>query len=381
MKVTVSVHGRFHAFELADGLHRLGHLDRLLTTYPAFAVRRFVDAGVRLRTAPWLEVRRRLHDATGLGAKPDFAIARAFGRFAAGALEPGADVLVGWSSATLEVIPVARDLGMKVVVERGSTHIAHQWEVLRDAYGRFGLPFDDADPRIVERETAEYEAADAIAVPSRFAAATFVARGVPENRLIVNPYGVDLGRFSPAPPPATGGGRRPRVLFVGRVGLRKGVPTLLEAFAGLGGAAELHIVGPLENGIKEMLGRRPLDGVTVRGAVAGDALPAEYAAADVFCLPSIEEGFPLVLLQAMACGLPVVATDATGIGDVLTPGLEGLIVPAGDAAALRDALTGLTADADKRLAMGRAAAERVRSGLGWADYVDRAVAAYNALSA
>ncbi|HER26509.1 MAG TPA: hypothetical protein ENI69_05315, partial [Rhodospirillales bacterium] len=120
MKVTVSVHGRWHAFELANGLHKRGLLDSLITTYPAFAARKFLDTGIRLQTRPWLELRRRLYDRFSLGTRPDTYIAKSFAKFLARNMNSDADIFVGWSSAMLEAIGPAQAAGMKVVIERGS---------------------------------------------------------------------------------------------------------------------------------------------------------------------------------------------------------------------------------------------------------------------
>jgi len=368
MKVCVSVHGRFHAFELAAGLARRGALAGLLTTYPGFAVRRLTGESLPVRAAWWLEVRRRISAL----AMSDADLARAFGRFA-GANLPAADLLVGWSAATLEAIEPARARGMKVVIERGSTHIAHQTDVLLRAYGAHGLDFDGTAPQIIEREQAEYAAADAIAVPTRFAAETFQARGVPAEKLLINPYGVDLTRFQPTEHAPE---KKPRILFVGRVGIRKGVPALLEAFAPLSGEAELHLVGPVEPAMEKLFAALPMAGVTVQGAVAAASLPAVYADADLFCLPSLEEGFPLVLLQAMAAGLPVVATPECGAADILTPGHEGEVVASWDGEALTAALAGLVTDPVRRADMGAQARARVEAGWGWDDYVERALGLY-----
>ena len=378
MKVCVSVHGRFHAFELARGLHRRGALQCLLTTYPAFVPKRVIGPSVSLRTAPWIEAWRRLYPKLRLGPQPDLAISKAFGQFAAGALKNiQADVLVGWSSATLEAVPVARDKGMKVVIERGSTHITHQTEVLQDEYRRHGLDFRATAPGMVERELREYELADAIAVPSRFAAGTFIERGIPERKLIVTPMGVDLGRFSSTP--SNAGDRLPRILFVGAVGLRKGVPLLLRAFARLKDIAELHLVGPVEDDFRPIMATLPLDNVVVRGPVAGERLQDVYANADVFCLPSVEEGFGMVVTEAMACGLPPVVTERVGASDTIVPGENGLIVAHGDETALAEALEKLVSNSELRRTMGTAARKRVKTGCSWDDYVDRAVAAYEKL--
>lgn len=375
MKVCVSVHGRFHAFELAAGLHRRGALARLLTTYPGFAVRRVSGMTMPVRAAWWLEMRRRV---PGL-AMDDTALARAFGRFAAAHLPGQADLLVGWSAATLEAISPARKMGMKVIIERGSSHIGHQTEVLSAAYAAEGLSFSETSPAIIERETAEYELADAIAVPSAFAAATFSARGIAREKIIVNPYGVDLSRFQPSE--TRRGGARPRILFVGRVGIRKGIPTLLRAFAPLAGEAELHLVGPLEPAMESVLAGLPMEGVTLRGALTAAQLPGEYAAADIFCLPSLEEGMPLVLLQAMASGVASVATPACGTEGMIEDRREGRIVAGGDVAALTQALADLLRDDTSRQAMAAAARQRIERGWGWDDYVSRAVAGYQALLA
>lgn len=377
MKISIAVHGRFHAFELARELYRRGALAALATTYPAFAARRIVGRRANIHAAPWLELRRRLHQRFGLGRQPDAAIATAFGRFAARTAATEGDLLVGWSAATLEAIPVAHARGAPVVLERGSSHIAHQTALLTEAYARHGLTFDETPPQIIERELAEYAEADAIAVPSTFAATTFLARGVSPGKLIVNPYGVDLSRFAPVR--SADGQRKPRILFVGRVGIRKGAPELLRAFAGLKDHAELHLVGPLEAGMREIMAGLPMDGVSVFGAVDGGRLPAIYNAADIFCLPSLEEGFPLVLLQAMACGLPVVGTAATGISDLVDNGRQGLIVPDGDGKALAEALGGLTADPARRREMAAYARTRVENGCGWGDYAARAMAHYERL--
>lgn len=377
MKVWVAVHGRFHAFELAGELHRRGLLAGLATTYPAFVARRFLPPGVPLRTLAWAEFVRRVAGRAAFLPEPDVAIARAFGRFAARALGP-ADLLVGWSGASLEAIAAARAQGMRVVIERGSTHIRHQARELAQEYDRFGIPRRPVDDRMLAREVAEYAAADAIALPSTYAAQTFVNEGVPADRLIVNPYGADLTRFAPHAAPA----RRSmvRLLFVGRVGLRKGIPTLLRAFARVHGpGVELHLVGPVEPGMSAVLASEPMDGVVLRGILRTPDIEQAFRDADIFCLPSIEEGFPLALLQAMASGLPVVATFETGAADIISDGRQGLLVPARDSAALGDALAALVEDAALRQRMAVAARSRVETGFGWADYGDRAVSGYRRL--
>ncbi|MDP6645133.1 MAG: glycosyltransferase family 4 protein [Rhodospirillales bacterium] len=372
-KVNVSVHGRWHAFELANGLYRRGHLGKLLTTYPRLGARRFLDAGVELRSRPLFEFRRRLYQRYHIGVKPDLAIARGFAKFAATEATTGADLLVGWSSSILEAIAPAKGNGLKVVVERGSTHICHQSRILRQAYDELGMAAELPLPEIVEREVAEYEAADAIAVPTEFAAQTFTEEGVPRDKLVVNGYGVDLSKYAPAS--LDTGQPGARVLFVGRIGVRKGVPWLLRAIKDARRQTGLDLVGPIEDGFREYLRREKSDHMELRGAVSAQALPALYSRARIFCLPSLEEGMPLTLLQAMAAGLPVVTTAAASGGIVEQSG-AGIIVPPRDSDTLAEALDRLISEPDLCREMGRAGRSAVESGFGWPDYADRAIGAY-----
>ena len=170
-----------------------------------------------------------------------------------------------------------------------------------------------------------------------------------------------------------------KILSVGRVGIRKGIVDLITAFQPLASKAELHLVGPVEPVMRKLLNAMPMEGVQLRGPFAADELPAIYQDADIFCLPSLEEGFPLVLLQAMASGLAVVATPETGAEDIITEGTEGHIVNAGDSRGLGNALAALVEDAGLRPQMGLAARARVENGWGWDDYVERAMAGYQTL--
>jgi glycosyltransferase involved in cell wall biosynthesis len=371
MKVAIGVHGRFHAFELATALHEQGDCDvEVATTYPRWAARRFLPPDLAVRSASWLEFRRRLHQRLRLGPAPDSEICKAFGRFVARALPADADVFVGWSSASLEPITAAKARGVLTVLERGSTHILHQQDVLERIHGEQGRRFSGIPGEIVERELAEYEAADIIAVPTPYAAETFQNRGLESDRIFVNPYGVDSAEFACGDRPVR---RLPTILFVGTVGLRKGVPDLLAAFARLGGIARLRIVGPVDPGYAPALP----EGATLVGALDRAGVIGELHAADVFCLPSQEEGLALSLLQAMAAGLPVVATPESGASAVVANDIEGLIVPAGDVDSLAAALTRLSMDPDRRHRQG-ASAFRKASELTWDAYGKRALAGYKA---
>ena len=373
LKVSIAVHGRYHAFDLARGLYEQGHLAQLATTYPRFALRRFLPPGVHIRSAARFEIWRRLASRFSFVPRADPGVSIGFGRFAARTLPEDADLLVGWSSAIKEAIGPAHARGMKVCVERGSTHILHQDRVLRAAAARSGLAPPGTPPEIIDRELWEYDNADAIAVPTRYAASTFIAEGIPAGKLIVNPYGVDPDAFDPPSEPPAG---PCRILFAGSVGVRKGVPDLLRAYDQLAPGTELHLAGPLEPGMAELIAGHHRPGLIVHGPLAFARLRELYRSSNVFCLPSIEEGFAQVLLQAMASGLPVVTTDVAGGAELVSSGENGLIVPVGDPDALAEALSDLTADTEHAWNIGRNARRRIETDFRWSHYVGRAVAAY-----
>jgi len=249
-------------------------------------------------------------------------------------------------------------------------------DILRTGYERAGLPWDGTDPLIIERELAEYQAADAIAVPTTFARQTFIDQGIPGDKIIVNPYGTGLsGRVGGKEKIGSG---PLRLLFVGGVSVRKGAPWLIEALKELEGQVVCRFAGPVEPALRQMYGAGLPDNVELLGPLSSVDVDRELAAADVFCLPSLEEGFPLSVLEAMAAGLACVVTPAAS-GGVVRDGKNGVLVPSMDVRALVTALDGISADPSRLPGLGEAARAVVQDGYSWKDYGDRAVAAYEVL--
>ncbi len=171
--------------------------------------------------------------------------------------------------------------------------------------------------------------------------------GVPVERMRLVPEGIDLARW-PAPPHRSAG---QTILCVARQYPRKRVADLLHAFARLRPqfpAAELVIIGdgPEHQRLRALADELALgSSCRLLGALPDDeAVKAWYYRADLFCLPSVQEGFGIVFLEAMAAGLPIVATMAAAIPEVVPHGEAGLLTNPGDVAALTDALATLLAD-------------------------------------
>jgi colanic acid/amylovoran biosynthesis glycosyltransferase len=182
------------------------------------------------------------------------------------------------------------------------------------------------------------------------------------EKLAIVHCGLDPGSFTPAERPARA---ETAVLCVGRLVPDKGQSILLEALAALRSRGVAMTVtfagdGPERSVLEARARRLELDGaVEFAGAVGQDRIPALYASADVFCLPSFAEGVPVVLMEAMATGLPVVTTRIMGIPELVEHDVAGLLVPPGRVDALAAALEALAADPRRRAAMGRAGREKV----------------------
>jgi glycosyltransferase involved in cell wall biosynthesis len=260
------------------------------------------------------------------------------------------------------------------VCDSGTTHVRAQ-QALQDAeHDRWGAEPVPWDGRSIAGIEQEYDESDLIVVPSRFAYQTFVNRGIPAQKVALVPYGVDADVYRPVPKMD----QTFRILFVGTLSLRKGFPYLLDAVTALNWRdAELTL-----RGSETPESRRLLD--AYRGATRISVVPPQprgrlkelYSNASVLVLPSIEDGFGLVIGQALACGTPVIASTNTGGPDIIEDGKNGLIVPAGDSRALQDAMTRLRDDPTLLAGMRVEARNRVERARGWGEYGDRMVNAF-----
>ncbi len=375
MKICVGSVGRFHAFDLAREMERLGHLTRLYTAYPRFKVDGLPAA--KVSSFPWIMGAATLAERLGLPGvreRLNFPMIETFDRWMARRLVP-CDVFHCLSSFGLQSHRAARARhGALTVCDRGSTHIMFQNEILREEYERCGIPYRGTDARIVERELGEYEFCDLISVPSSFSLRSFVEKGVPRDKLRLNPYGVDLSMFHPMPKCDSVF----RVLFVGSMSIRKGIAYLVEAVKRAAvPALDLVLIGHIDKHAERVVAKCDLP-LRRLGVLPRAELAEHYSQASVLVLPSIEDGFGLVMAQAMACGVPVIATTNTGAEDLFTDGAEGFIVPIRDGAAIADKIVFLYEHPEVRDAMGAAAVARVRALGGWNSYGERMAAMYQA---
>lgn len=291
----------------------------------------------------------------------------------------------GCTSLCLASLQTAKKQGAITLVENATWHPREWNKVELEESRRFGLNSRDSQGELSEsmlrRMEQEFENCDRIVVASTVALQSFAEYGY-EKKAVMVKVGVDAGMFSPGVRIANAPPKTFRVCCVGRVEFAKGVAYLLEAWNRLRlPNAELVLVGEVKPQMKSLLKGCEERGVRLAGVLPRSEVARCYQESDAFVLPSLHEGFGLVLLEAMASGLPVVATDRTGAKDCIADGKEGLIVPARDTDALANAILWCYEHPEGRAAMGCAARARIESEFTLEHYNERVIALYRNLAA
>jgi glycosyltransferase involved in cell wall biosynthesis len=258
----------------------------------------------------------------------------AFDRAAARRLSP-AEHLVAFNGTALRQFRAASGAGAGAPALVSAT--AHMRRVVdRQARAHRQYPLERGwAARLLRRNLAEYELAERIYVSSRYALESFLEEGVEPERLSLFPLTPDP-RFEP--PPAGERGEGFEIVYVGGLSVDKGVPLLLDAFARLDASdARLTLVG----GWRTRGMRRHVQAACARDprirVSSGD--PLERLRAASLCVhPSYSDGFAYAPAEAMACGVPVVVSEDTGMKDLIEAGGGGLVLPTGDLDALTEAL-------------------------------------------
>jgi len=282
-----------------------------------------------------------------------------FGRWAARQVG-GGDLLVAWAQFALDACRVAKKRGIPTIVVRQSTHALAQREVLN-------LPWTP----LIDRELLEYDEADFVEVPTRLARQTFLDRGFPEKKLItIPPVGADPKVFYPPPEPP----KEFRAITVG-ASRRKGTKVAIEA-ARLA-EVPLWVVGRPESRIEASMGHLG-SSVEFLGPVSQPRLAQLYREASVALIPSVEEGLAHAVVEALASGLPIIASVESGAGEVIEHGREGWLIINTDSEMTAEYLARLRASAPLRTRMSTAATETGRR-WSWDAYGERAFAAYSML--
>jgi len=335
------------------------------------------DPQIIVREFPWSEVLRMLIVKSSVNKlfgisyqKLTDAVFINFDRQVAVKIIPHSDVkaVYTYEDCALETFIAAKKRGIKCIYDlpimyyKESTRLECE-EALRFPQFKSALYAAQDSSDKLQRKEKELSLADHVVVASELTKNSLLKYGYSENRISVIPYG--------APPSCNLSNDRSltekfRVIFVGRVGPRKGVHYLLDAWkkAKLKDA-ELCLVG-INEFSHDYLKDSPTN-VKIVGSVPHSELSNYYAKSDLLVLPSLVEGFGMVLLEAMACGLPVLASENTAAPDIVDNGIDGFIVPIRDPESLQEKLVWAFENRLELKEMGRQARKKAEQ-LSWQRY-------------
>jgi glycosyltransferase involved in cell wall biosynthesis len=377
LKTLISCSGKFHAFALAEQLQKHGILAGLYTSYAWQKDRMMRRLAKRVDTEnidPQL-IRTNIPLAVLIKTtRREFFCNDLYDRWVAQdiAQRKDYDVFIGWSGMSLRAVRVAKQAGKITILERGSSHILYQNEILKEEYSKFGIDFS-IDGRVIEKELQEYEECDFISIPSNFVKNSFLEKGVAPEKLVMNPYGASR-IFQPEK--AAGKDDKFRVLYLGGLTIRKGLKYFFEALSEikiLSNHLEIWFIGNIADELKLEIERQKQSNWGFWGHIPQHELPQKIAQCDVAVQPSLEEGLSMVIPQMLGCGVPVIASTNTGGADIIREGDTGFIVPVRSPEAIAEKIMFLYQNPDVLTKMKSQAAVSVKNGFTWDDYGERYV--------
>ena len=336
MKIAFSATNPCHMWPTAQAVHRAGALERFYSGYPAWKLGSRSDENLEchsLRTTivygllKYAPTRLRPNPRT-LYRWQDQAFDRSVGRN----LKP-ADFVHAMPGQALETFRAARKLGVRTVLNHATGPVREWVRILRPEYERVGLKLEEASPYDASyfvREDEEYALADVHCAASTIVSQQLIQAGVPAERIWLVPYGADTGArvFSRSNEELPGA--KFTVLFAGQLGLRKDLRTLLQALGIVGRADwDIRFVGAvLPETAPDFQAYRGAAALHFEGPVSQAELASWMRRSHVLVLPSLEEGFGLVIPQALNCGCPCIVSDRVGAKDYLRHRENGSIFPA-----------------------------------------------------
>ena len=314
MKVTISLFGKFHAFYMAKALHNNNYLNKIITSYPKILVNPKLPYK-KIKSLFFYEILSRLlrllQKFRIISLDINNLVSNLYSKSAAKNVDMDNDIVVSWSSKSLEIFEKLNNTKTIKILERGSSHALFQREILKEEYKILGLkePKFLNNSELINKQLKEYDLADYISVPSSFVKKTFTDNGFDKDKIIVINYGIDEVQFKKIE--NTKKKDKFIVLYVGSTEVRKGIHYLIDAIKLLDKEnIELHIVGEISNFLKSILPNKK--NIKTFGHVKQSELYRYYNNASWLVQPSIEEGQSIVQIQSLFCGTPIIFTKNTG---------------------------------------------------------------------
>ena len=357
MKITLTSHAANHLLRLAEGLQARGALNRFYTIYPQFKLKnydihpKYVHAFRSLAAATFLCIK------AGKGM-PEKLHSTLFDRYVAWMLrfdKTHPDILQGNSGYCLETLRAAKKNGIRTVVDRACPHIDFQLSLLDEEveYLTGQKKQVSSHHKLKDKMIAEYEEADAIIVPSTYSYQSFKDRGFDDKKLNIVPL-MKEKNVTRAPHVSRHAKKPFTLLAVGFSFYRKGFYYLLKAWRELNlSHTQLILRTTVPKNFHALLDSPSI--IAVNHHLSNEALIKQYQLCDAFCLPSIDEGFGMAAVEAMAAAKPIIITENVGMKNLITHKKEGFVLPIRNVDAIKESILALYDDPVLTQEMGEAA--------------------------
>ncbi|MCS3861657.1 glycosyltransferase involved in cell wall biosynthesis [Salinibacter ruber] len=352
MKVYITVFGRHHAHRLAYQMQKRGMLGKINIGYHGSVGS--VKNKYIVRYFPIHAIRKSIKRVTKYD--PNYSFSRIFDRIVKWKirqqLDEG-DIFYGWAGHCLESLKEAKKIGATTFIERSCPHIEFQKEVLKEESKITGIKYSgkSLQDEIMKKE---YEETDYIVTPSTYSYESFVDSKVDIEKVLK----VNLGARIYDKDKKNKEDDTFRVLYVGGNALRKGLFYLLKAWNKMSlNNSELVIRGNVPLGLKK---HTETDNIKVVGRVNRKKLRKMYQNSSVFCLPSVDEGFGMVVSEAMSHSLPVIITENVGAKDIVKDEKDGFIIPIRDCKKISEKVQFLKENKKRAKKMGKNAKKKAK---------------------
>ena len=339
MKISFAATNPCHVYPFALELAKVGALGAYYSGYPAWKLPHSDGLPLRvhsLRTNVVYGLLKYVPERFRPGSRSLFVWQdRGFDRWTGAHLER-CDFIHGIPGQCLHTFRAAKKLGVRTVLNHATGPVRDWVKIMEPEYSRAGLRLTDVcpyDDDYFRREDEEYALADFHCAASTVVRDQLIARGIEASRIWLVPYGADEAIFHREESDVRGAFC---IVFAGQVGLRKGLATFLQALT-LAGREDWRVeffgavLGEARQELDAYRGATPL---SFHGAVSQQKLADGFRVGSVLVLPSLEEGFGLVVPQALNCGCPAIVSDRVGAKDLIRHRDNGSIFKTGDSAAL-----------------------------------------------
>ena len=368
-KFVVAVIGRFIIFDIANELNNQNKLTRLYSSYPKFFFKKnYIIPKKKIYSFFSLELIKRINEKIFKFEFLNLYIKKLFGVISSFFIlkeEFDTFIFFAGNSYYSDLLNKLRSKNILIIAIEGSTHANYRYNFLKNEYENKKQNFEmNKQKSLINDTLKEYKLSDYIVVPSEFVKKTFIDQGISEDKLICIPFGLNINQFKRKKRID----RKFKVIFVGGITIRKGIDYLINAIISLHKKIdiELWLVGTIDNLYKK---KNYPKYIKLFGHINKNELPWYYSQSDIFCHPSLEEGLPSTILEAMSIGLPIICTENSGGGDFVNS-KNGFVVKAKSPKSIEQKILQLYHDRNLMTQMGIAAKKTSLNKFSWSNFVN-----------